>query len=267
MTRLKGVIAAFLSLDLAGCALTVPSFDIPTDAYGVPLTTSITRRIRCELASLLYEMHDGKTYRTPYHQYLVGNNYQVAMLVYLNVSNKAGVAPEVTFPDTAKYLFGLSGQADLQREDTLSLNLYFSMVDIDFKYSRDPAAFDCPDVDANLSGELGIRRSVAGAIATTGLKRDSTVSPLDGEFSGSIQFVKNLGITGAGPTWTFRHFTGPGAFASASRSNTDKISFGFASGKVLNRGYNAEIRARQLVGEQIQSDTNAQLSGIRNLLR
>lgn len=274
MRRSLHVATAVLAGMLAGggCALKPPEYDVSIDVRGVPITRSITDRIKCELVALVRPDVDPIF---EHQRKLLQEDYQVAMQLVLDVTDKGGLTPSLLFLETAKFAFNINAKLDQSREDSLTINLLYSMRDLYAQVSRDPNRFDCPAiVDTNLAGDLGLRRNISAALEADGLTTSSKVSASDGEFSGTINFISTKAITSAGPTWTFTHFVGPKDFASLSRVNNDKLLFGFAAGPNAGKpltaplsSLNQQSRAVAALERQIGIDFGIQLSGIRNSLR
>jgi hypothetical protein len=264
MSGFRSVVIALGAVFLASCAVQAPSFDLPTDETGAQETSSITQRIRCELASLVDPILTANSIDI---DYLTKADYYFSGLIYLDTTDKGNISPRVTFPDTMKYVFGINADASQQRQDTLSIWVNERLSRLAQDVGNQPRTAKCPDFDGNLSGDLGLARSVKIALATAGLRESTNQDPTSGEFSGSVEFQTRLAITGAGPTWTFRHFTGPGELGGVSRMHTNRLTFGFAAGKGKNPYYNAAQRARILVEQQLQAEAVVQLSGIRGAVR
>jgi hypothetical protein len=251
---------------LGGCASIAPNFDIPTDPRGVPSTASIVQRIRCELIPQPYE------HRTA----LLAYDYEVAMLLSINVTDKGAIEPSLNFP-FKDFSFNVGGNLSQSRGDSLSINLSYSMRDLAHDWVKGYASAQCPSLETNLAGDLGLRRSVSAALETPDLKPGGDVSPTAGEFSGSIEFTVARGVSNLGPTWTLVHFKGPGELASLSRESLNKLSFGFATGKGAGQPFRLRERpqpsvergrrANDALARQLTNDLGTQLTVIRNLLR
>jgi hypothetical protein len=258
---------------LAGCAAIAPDFDLPTDDRSVPSTSSIVRRITCELVELIRD-----DVQIPYEHRpdLLGYDYEVAMLLSLDVNDTGGVAPTFNLPYPS-FAFNIGATFSQSREDGLNINLTYSMRDLAHAWDKDHNIAKCPELDTNLAGNLGLKRSISAALETVGLKTTTSVSPTDGEFSGVVNFTVTKNINSAGPTWMLAHFTGPGSFGSASRVNSDKLSFGFATGKEAGTPFHAHdirppkgpviSRAAFVLDQQLMNDVGTQLNAIRNLPR
>src|SRR5437764_10337261 len=82
---------------LSGCATVVPKFDVPYYPNGAPSTATITREIECELYDLVRnDVPEEQRYK--HRGVLLTHNYQVAMLVNLDVTDTGGLAPSANFP-------------------------------------------------------------------------------------------------------------------------------------------------------------------------
>lgn len=260
----KNVAYALALVPMGGCALVAPNFDIPTDDAGIQRTRTIVERIRCELWELV---RNDIQPAPPLRESLLRFDYQFAASLYLDVNNKAGLNPLASFPDTAKYVFDIGAQIDQSRQDSVTVNVAFSMREIARDLQDIPRLRKCPPTSTNLAGDLGLKRRAEMAMTTPYNTISTDIAPDKGEFSGTISFISTYAITGAGPTWTFRHFKGPGQFASASSVYTDRITYAFASGKNSGKFLSGVPLARRLIIEQNQNDALSQLSGIRNTFR
>jgi hypothetical protein len=260
---------------LYGCAQFPPRFDVPTDKRNVPSTASIVERITCELVDMVRD--DGPK-RSDISPLLIAYDYQVAMLLSLDVNDTGSIAPSFNFPHgTFATNFGLT--LSQSRQDTLSINLTYSMRDLARRYLSEPELRECPSMDTNLAGNLGLRRTVTAALETPGLNTNpANLSPTSGEFSGSVNFVVTKSIDQAGPTWTLENFKGPGNLGSLSSVNTDKLSFAFATGPQMGTKFDPKAKAplpseragRRLddaLQRQLNIDLGTQLSGIRGAIQ
>lgn len=260
----KNVAGALSLIPLCSCALVAPSFDIPTDESGIQRTRTIVERIRCELWELV---RNDTQPPPPLRESLLRFDYQFAAALYLDVNNKAGLTPLASFPDTAKYVFDIGAQLDQSRQDSVTVNIAFSMREIARDLQDIPRLQKCPPTNTNLSGDLGLKRRAEMAMTTPYNTISNDIAPDKGEFSGTISFISTYAITGAGPTWTFRHFRGLGQFGSASSVYTDRLTYAFASGKNSGRYLSGVPLARRLIVEQNQNDALSQLSALRNTFR
>lgn len=273
--KLSSAIFPAVVLSLAGCSTVVPSFDLPTDHRGVPSTRSITQRIRCELLDLIRN-DIPLDLQYEHRPDLLIYDYEVAMLIGLDVKNDGGVSPSLSFPNPG-FSFGASGSLKQSRQDTLTITVEYSMRDLAARFSAGEVSADCPQVDTSLAGDLGIRRSVSAALETLDLKQVTEASPKSGEFAGTIVYSNTRSIDQLGPTFTVPNFSGPGGLLSASNVNTNTLSFGFATGKNARKPFNiSQIpppdpqrgrRAREVLQRQLITDFGVQLIAIRNLIR
>lgn len=262
MTRFTLSVA--IMMGLCGCSLIAPDFDIPTDDMGIQRTRSIVERIRCELRDFVKADIDRSS---PNQSTLIHDDYQFAASIYLDVTNKAGLSPTAGFPDTMKYVFNIGSQLDLSRQDSITINIAISLREIGRSLQYYTPQKECPSVDTHLAGDLGLRRRAEMAMSTGNYQINTELSPSTGEFSGTIIFISTYAITSAGPTWTFRDFTGPGQFASASRVYTDRLTYAFATGTNAGKFVSGVPLARRLILEQNQNDALSQLAGLRNGFR
>jgi hypothetical protein len=217
------------SLAAGGCAAVVPYFDIPVDEKGAPTVQSIAQRVTYELAGLLEEPYGLR------NALLIGD-IQVALQLNLTVNDTGGLRPSVSFVN-GPFAFGLGGTLSQSREQNYTEKLYYSLrdlqkeVDLARKLNIDLAA--CRPIDTNLSGNLGLKRTVE--LAFTSPHLDWTAKISDGAFGGYVNFVVTKNVN-AGPTWTLVNFTGPGNnLGTFSEVNTDKLTFAFAGGTRLEQ--------------------------------
>jgi hypothetical protein len=270
------IAAAALALTLIGCATIVPKFDVPYYENGAPSTATITREIECELYNLVRD--DVPTELQYQHRKtLLTHNFQVAMLLNLDVTDTGGVAPSATVPVNS--VLSLNAAAELQqaREDSIGLYPKYSL--LEDLYNAPPAKkaylATCPVgapagwVDTNLAGNLGLQEKVTGALLTADSAAFTDApTPTSGEFTGVINFTLTRNVNAVGPTWTLTHFKGPGNFLSASRVNVDKLSFAFAETKPSSPAKEAKAaaqgRAQVLLDRQFQIDLVTTLSAIRS---
>lgn len=275
----RSLSGTFLSLSLvcgillSGCASVPPNFDVPTDDRGVPSTSSIVKQITCELVDLI---RDDVPVPYEHRTALLAYDYETAMLLSLDVTDTGGVAPSFNFPYPT-FAFNIAATLSQSREDTININLTYSMRDLARAWAQRKDIAKCPTLDTNLAGNLGLRRTISASLETAGLKSTTDVSPTDGEFAGVVNFIVTKNINSTGPTWTLAHFTGPGSFGSLSEVNTDKLSFAFATGKNAGTPFYAHQpsppnpkkgqRANAILQQTILTDIGTQLNGIRNLQR
>ena len=261
---------------LAGCATIVPKFDVPYYASGVPSTAAITREIECELYNLVRDDVPAEL-QYPNREAILTHNYQVAMLLSLDVTDTGGLAPSASFPINPTLTFNAAAQLQQAREDSLGINLSYSLLDDLLRappakkaiLAKCPVGAPAGYVDTNLAGNLGIQEKVTAALLTA----DSAVStaaptPTSGEFSGVINFTLTKNINSVGPTWTLTNFKGPGNLLSASEVNVDKLSFAFAqtSPSLPKKAAKSasQTRAQALLNRQFYVDLVTTLSAIRS---
>lgn len=264
-------VALCVGFSLAGCALKAPSYDVPTDYRGVSLTRSITDRIQCELAEMV---RSDREVVYEHQRKLLQEDYQVAMLLILGVTDKAGISPNLQFPISPTLTFGITTNLDQSREDGQSIRLQYSMREIYENVRRYPDDYTCPVIDTNLAGDLGLRRRFSTALEADGRPVIKTAAPGEGEFSGSINFITSKAVKSAGPTWTLPTFVGPQELVSASRIDNNKLTYGVAAGPNAGRPLSAPLvalnrlsRAQFLLDQQITIDVGNSLSNIRSFQR
>ncbi|XYD08791.1 hypothetical protein R1A27_28280 [Methylobacterium sp. NMS12] len=272
---IRAIILPIVTISVASCAGIVPSFDVPTTDEGVPVTTSITRRVICELIDLVRDdLPEERQYRHKYS--LLHDDYQVALLLTLDKNDTGGLAPSLSFIQP-QFLFDANFAVSQSREDSLNINLSYSMRDLARAFTRREGRAICPEVDTYLAGNLGLKRSISGALESTGLITQTTVTPTSGEFSGAINFTITRKIVGLGPTILQKDFKGPGQLISVSSVGNDKLSYGFATGKNAGTPFDPrrpasptkqyESRAQVVLDRQLSNEAITQLSAIRNILQ
>jgi hypothetical protein len=265
-----------LVLALVGCATVVPRFDVPYYDNGAPSTATITREIECELYNLVRDdVPPDQQYQ--HRPTILTHNYQVAMLLNLDVTDTGGVAPSVNVPVNS--VLALNAAAELQqaREDSLGLNLSYSLKDdlLHAPPAKKAILATCPVgapagwVNTNLAGNLGLQEKVTAALLTADAAASTAApTPTSGEFIGVINFTLTRNVNAVGPTWTLTHFKGPGNFLSASRVNIDKLSFAVAETKPSLPAKAAKSasqdRAQALLERQFQIDLVTTLTAIRS---
>jgi len=272
MRHISSIITISLSLStMSACTLVPARFDVPYSPSGTPLVESIVQRIRCELADLVQDEIEPKFIRS---ETLLRLDYHVAMLLSIDANDTAAIAPSLSFPGVPLSV-NISPLLKLSRQDTINLNLKYSMRDVYNEWKENHERFKCPDPDTKLAGNLGIRAKVASALDIADLTYNTSAEPTGGIFSGVINFTATKGLNQAGPTWTLTRFIGPGPLFSGSEVNTDKLAFGFAAGPNAFKPYlvstkrrnSFPIRAEQALGNAITNDLGTQLTGIRNALQ
>jgi hypothetical protein len=254
-----------------GCAAIPSQFDVPYSNSGVPLANSIVQRVRCELAELVRDDIKPEYNR---RATLMEYDYHASMLLSLDANETGSLTPSLSFPYSVISL-NITPSIKSSRQDQINYNLKYSMRDIYDQWKRDPASFLCPDPNTNLSGNLGIREKVSSALNLDDLAYTTEAQPTGGIFSGIINFTATKSIDQAGPTWTLTHFTGPGPLMSASRVNTNTLTFGFAGGVNANKPYTKSVRSRavassladQALERALINNLGTQLNAIQNNIR
>jgi hypothetical protein len=222
------MISIAAAFSLAACA--VPQFDVPYTARG-PDASSIVRRIQCEMKEMVVADKDNPASFN--RDFLLNNDYDVAIALSLDVTNTGGASPSLSYLNplaTAATSFALSGSGTFSeaRESNFTANIQESFREIYLEWKQNNEYFQCPAAQTNLAGDLGIRDFVALAARTLDLKQ--TLTPAEGSvFGGLVQFLVTKQVNSFGPTWTLVHFVGPGS-VNLSQVNTDKITLAFARG-------------------------------------
>ena len=259
---------------LTGCASVVPRPDIPTDPdTGYPTIDSIRRTIVCELWETMYASPRN-------FDVLTQNDYQVAMQLSLSVTDGGGIAPSFAYIDPPLFSFNGSANFNRSREQNYFQNLFFSMRKLDGAYKRrikkdlEYTKTFCVGGDTNLAGRLGLREAFETAIsASSSLKTENiSLSDTSGSFGGRITFTIEKNLNMVGPTWTLRHFRGPGSLAGVSEMNTDKITFAFAKGEGATEFYpgtgpSGKAKAEDLLQQINVDQLSTQLGNINRALR
>lgn len=249
-------------LGLGGCSTIVPSFDLPKDQDGVPTVSSIVDRIECELASMLID----DTYA--YRQYFSMGDFVAAFQLDLSVTDSGGLAPSFAYLD-GPFSFGAGATLSQSREQNYTQLMFISMRELARDVDANPEIARCSKkYDTNLSGDLGLRTAVDLALSSRYLSNETKLSGTNGVFGGRINFVVTKSLNSVGPTWTLRHFRGPGGLASLSEVNTDKIVFAFARGPNIGKKYTLssteQAKSAEALIQQINLNSiSTQLSNIR----
>lgn len=107
----------------------------------------------------------------------------------------------------------------------------------------------CPADDGFLQGDLGIRETVMLAFTAPNANQGARLSRAQNEFGGHVSFILTRNLNSVGPTWQLTRFRGPGNMGSLSRSDTNKITFGFAStrGATQSGALEPTVRARDVL--------------------
>jgi hypothetical protein len=167
---------------------------------------------------------------------------------------------------------------DAQREQNFTEQLIFSIKDIrtemllaaeaSQKLHRPVDSFDCPVVDTNLAGELGMVQSAEMAFTSGGLNLQTKLSGASGAFGGYVNFIITKNLNSVGPTWTLTHFKGPGSLAGVSEMNTDKLTFAFAersaTGAIPRAAQTA--RAEALLGYILTNQISTQIGSLKGAI-
>jgi hypothetical protein len=202
------------------------------DDKGNPITVSqIVDRIRCETRDA------GKA-----HEDFRRGNYVGAVTLTVEVNDKAGLTPSLSFIDPLEvagtnFTLGVGGELSKARKRTFqqSFSLDVSKV-VETKCSPP----DSPDSD--LAGSLGIVELVKLGMTSTGSDDDGVV-PADAKsfeaMSGPV-FGTTVAFTivksgSLGPSWTLRTFKGPAGqagLAGLSRNDVHTLLISFAPPKL-----------------------------------
>ena len=225
-------LAILLTSSLLG-ACGVPRYDVPYNpTNGLPTVTTIIQRIQCELRELVVS--------PTYGRLLLNQDFDILVALSVEVNDSGGLTPSLAYLNPpASFTFSASATLSGSRDHTFTENLQFSARQIytDW-YSYQLAvqaglnteelgltAYECPQADTNLAGQLGIVDFVAMASRSDNLNTSS-----DKVFGGTISFIVTKNVNAAGPTWSLVHFKGPGGLIGVSQINTDKIVLSFAQG-------------------------------------
>jgi hypothetical protein len=269
---------AFVSLLLGGCS-NVGRFDVPKDPQGVPSVKTIVDQVNCELARLTDPTFD----RDLAYQ-IEADGLVASVQLDLTVNNDGTLAPNTTFFNSmGTFSFNVGAKLDVQREQSFSETLFFDLTDYpkarkyDAKYraffNDNINALACPAVqDTPLAGDLGIYETVKmdyNSSANLNLNQKLTGAKSGSNaFSGYVKFliVKNLNMVG--PTWTLKHFKGPGSLGGLSETNTDQVTFGFAKRSASgNLPGAARAVSEAALSAQKNTQINTTLSQIQSGIR
>jgi len=193
---------------------------------------------------------------------LLQGNYRMAGILTLGGKRSGGLTPDLGFPDTITAgTFDVDVTPNISRSVERSTVTYLNY-DLQRIYDRtneSDANFSCPKATSNLAGSLGIADLVATSMP---LPIDQNAGPPGGQFGGTITFTTTAGLSG-GPTWTLKHFIGPGSFATASNEFTDKLTLAFYQRPLGSRSEEADRdEARKVLQSIVDQDTSQQLSRI-----
>jgi hypothetical protein len=265
------ILAAFAVC--GGCA--VPRFDIPSDSAGQPTVQTIIQRIQCELKDMVRDDTDDVA---SFHRlFLLNGDYDVEVVLSLEVNDTGGLAPSLSFmnPLTAatSFTFGAGATLSESRDHNFTENIQLSVRSIYTDWKTGANFHNCPSSDTNLAGTLGLKDFVAMAALTPELDEKQTLSG-KGVFGGSIQFLVTKNLSSLGPTWSLVHFKGPGALASLSEVNTDKLTIAFAQGpnagkplRLARTPNRANPRAHFFIQQLLTGSITSQLNTIQNKLQ
>lgn len=223
--------ATLLSLVAITCSSCgAPKFDVPYDNAEQPTIRSIVERIQCEIRDMVRDDRGPKDVPSFHRHFLLNADYDIEAELSVEVNDNGGLAPSLDYivPFQAaghSATWSANAKYSQSRTQNFTENLHFSTRDIYLNWKNGAQAYECPSVNTNLAGDLGISRFVAMAA----LSNPDEKSP-KGPFGGSIQFAVTKELSAAGPTWVLTRFKGPGSLASASEINTDKVTIAFAPG-------------------------------------
>src|SRR5258707_1834301 len=172
--------------------------------------------------------------------------------------------------------FALNGNATLSkaRDHNFTENIQISVRNIFSEWKTNMNPHDCPTADTNLSGTLGLKAFVAMAALTRDLDQKQTLAG-KGVFGGSMQFIVTKNLSAFGPTWSLEFFKGPGALASLSEVNTDKITVAFAQGPNAGKPMRLQVSAKRpanpsshfFIQQLLTASIITQLNILQNSLR
>lgn len=248
---------------LVGC--TSPQLAVPYGADGYPDATAINRRIRCELADMIRE-HDDSTLDYGYRDFLIAGNYRIVALLTLSSKRTVGAKPQMdttTQISGGLFKFGVGANLTQINEFSSSTYLEYSIGALKDEIEANPDHARCPD-GSNLAGRLDIAHLVATS-APLPIDQDNAAVPY-GQFGGTIAFTVVSGISSIGPTWVLQRISGPGAFGTVSREQTNKVSFAFYQVSQADDRDDPgnRAKAREILRDIVTQDTNRQLSAINS---
>lgn len=261
---LRGALAASSCLVfLAGCAS--PQLAVPYGPDGYPNALSINQRIRCELADMVRK-HEDPSRDFAYRDFLTAGNYRVVALLTLSSKRTVGAKPQVdTTTQISGGLFKFGIGANVAQIDDFSSSTFleYRIDEIADDIRANPDHARCRDGD-NLAGRLDIAHLVATS-APLPLYQEST-NQTYGQFGGTITFTVTSGVSSIGPTWILQRISGPGAFGSYAREQTNKVTFAFYQRPLGEDEDDPESRAkaRDILRDIIAQDTIRQLSAINS---
>lgn len=234
---------AICALMLGGCG--TPRFMVASEPAGTPTVALIVGRITCELADLVRKEGEFGRYRNLLRE----GGYEVAVSLSLLVTEKGELAPNFNFPVPPTFGFNVGAAVSRSREQQFTQNLYYDMNQLADRVDAIPNYGRCPTDDGFLQGDLGIRETAMLAFTAPNANQGARLSRSQNEFGGHVSFVLTRNVNSVGPTWQLTRFRGPGNMGSLSRSDTNKVTFGFASTKGGPQSGDLEptVRARDVL--------------------
>lgn len=230
MQRFQCALLGILFVPVSGCA--VPNFDVPYSPNG-PTFATIHKRIVCELVAMV-KKEDGST-PFKHRASLLAGNYLVSTKISLKVTDTGELTPSFNFPQPVNNLAVNVGlKLGNTRSHTFSTKRNFSMKALHERWLDDRnAGYEygaCPTgVNHNLSGRLGIEKLVEQEFSAPDVDTKTSIDK-GGSFGGIINFTLVRNVNSAGPTWTLRHFIGPGRLGKLERQNVNQLTIAFAVG-------------------------------------
>lgn len=271
--RAPALLSIPFSLMMAACS-NVSRFDLPKDDQGNPSVTTIVDEVNCELARLTDPRID------PNLAYEIEQDGLVASVeLDLTVNDDGTLAPNATFTNTGgMFSFNVGAKLDVQREQSFSELLFFDLTDYK-KIRRYDAqlrsalhdnkdSLACPTLKSTpLAGDLGIYETVemayhSSANLNTNVKLGGPKAGANA-FSGYVKFVVLKNLNMVGPTWTLKHFKGPGSLGGIAETNTDQITFGFAKRSAIGDLPGAKSASEAALASQKANQINTTLTQIQ----
>jgi hypothetical protein len=257
-----------LPASTAGCA-NIDRLDVPKNpTTGNPSVRSIVQRIKCELAVMASDDYK-------YKAAMEAGDFIVAIQLSLTVNDDGSLAPSFTYTN-GLFSFNAGAKFEASREQNFTEQLIFSIKDIKTemilaqeasrKLHREVDSFACPIADTNLAGDLGLLESAEMALTSDGLNLGTKLSGSNGAFGGYVNFIVTKNLNAVGPTWTLKHFKGPGSLAGVSEINTDKLTFAFAERSATGAVPRAAqiARAEILLNNILTSQISTQISSLKS---
>jgi hypothetical protein len=221
------ILASFAPAALSGCTgyPKPPQFSV-TSFAGRPSVLSIVNEIKCELSDIVSGQDELTKKPYAFAGELLRANYGFAAELDLEIEDSGALAPSFTFSPTTEFAIDAGLKYSRARTTTFTTEIVLDLNDIK------NAPPDCPlrqvgKYQNNLDYDLGLRNIVRLGMSNSNPQKDEDAAK-GGEFGGSVSFVVVQGFDATGPTWTLKHFEGPGKLASYTRQKTDKVTFGFA---------------------------------------